>query len=56
MAVYWHPSVGPSLTGDTILVGEKGFELLTPVEVWPKVKVDVKGSSLYLPDLLRRDD
>jgi Xaa-Pro aminopeptidase len=54
MAVHWHPSVGPSMTGDTVLVGENGFEVLTPLEDWPKLMIQVKGTPLYRPDMLRR--
>ncbi|HUG90307.1 MAG TPA: M24 family metallopeptidase [Planctomycetaceae bacterium] len=53
--VHWHPSVGPALVGDTVLVGEKGFELLTPMEQWPRVTVKVKGVPIPRPDILRRD-
>lgn len=54
MAVYWHPSVGPALGGDSILVSEKGFELLTPMEAWPRVTVKVKGTPIHCPDVLCR--
>lgn len=53
--VHWHPSVGPALVGDTILVGEQAFELLTPMEQWPRVTVKVKGVPIARPDILRRD-
>ncbi len=61
MAVYWHPSIGPAMVGDTILVGknevadEPGFELLTPTEGWPQMEVTVKGMTIYRPDILRRE-
>lgn len=54
MPVHWHPSVGPALAADTILVTESGPELLTPMEVWPRLTVDVKNSSIHRPDILRR--
>ncbi|MCA9114912.1 MAG: M24 family metallopeptidase [Planctomycetaceae bacterium] len=53
MMLHWHPSIGPSLTGDTILVGHDRFELLTPSDEWPQVKVAVKGESFSRPDILR---
>jgi Xaa-Pro dipeptidase len=55
MPVFWHPSVGPALVADTILVGESEFELLTPADDWPRVKVEVKGTPIFRPDILRRD-
>ncbi len=54
MAVHWHPSVGPAAAGDTILIAEDGFEILTPMEDWPKVTIEVKGSAIHCPDILRR--
>jgi Xaa-Pro dipeptidase len=56
MPVFWHPSVGPALVADTILVGESEFELLTPAGDWPRVKVEVKGAPIFRPDILRRDE
>ena len=53
-AVFWHPSVGPALVSDTILVGEQGSKLLTRMEDWPKVKVDIKGAPILRPDILKR--
>lgn len=52
MPVCWHPSVGPALAEESLLVAEKGFEWLTPVERWPKLTVTVKGRSIHCPDLL----
>jgi Xaa-Pro dipeptidase len=54
MPVYWHPAVGAAMSGDTILVGDGQFEVLTPAEGWPKVKVVVKGTTIYRPDILVR--
>lgn len=54
MAVHWHPSVGPVGLADTILVGEKGAELLTPMEEWPPLAVEVKGTRIDCPAILRR--
>ena len=54
MAVHWHPSVGPALLADSILVGEKGSEMLTPLENWPQLKVGVKGSRVVCPAILQQ--
>ena len=56
MPVHWHPSIGPALVSDTILIGESGFELLTPMESWPRVTVEVKGIAIARPDILRIDE
>ncbi len=49
---FWHPSVGPVLTGDTILVTSRGAELLTPTHEWPIVPVSVKGVAVDVPGIL----
>lgn len=55
MPVFWHPSVGPILVGDTVLVGERGTERLTPTDNWPKLKIEVKGARIDCPAILQRD-
>lgn len=47
--VFWHPSVGAVLMGDTVLVGEKGTEVLTTTAEWPVVPVLVKGTPVEVP-------
>lgn len=54
MAVYWHPAVGVAVSGDSILIGDGEFEVLTPAEGWPKLKVIVKGTTIYRPEILVR--
>lgn len=54
MMAHWHPRVGGALLGDTMLVGEDGFEILTPMENWPALRVEVKGAPVERPDILRR--
>ena len=54
-AVHWHPSVRTASVGDSILIREEGFELLTPCENWPQLEVDVKGTRIQRPDILIRD-
>lgn len=56
MAVHWHPSVGPSRLGDTVLINETGVEWVTPVEEWPSLTIEVKGRSIDCPAVLRRTD
>jgi len=50
--MFWHPSVGPVTTGETVLVTERGAEVLTPATDWPKVPVSVKGASVDVPGIL----
>lgn len=54
-ALFWHPSVRTAAVGDSILVREDGFELLTPSENWPQLEVDVKGKRVGRPDILIRE-
>ncbi|MCH8828243.1 MAG: hypothetical protein IID45_01565, partial [Planctomycetes bacterium] len=54
MMVFWHPSVGAAAGGDSILVRENGFELLTPTENWPQLEVNVKGTIVTCPGILQR--
>lgn len=53
-AMFWHPSVGPAIVGDTMLIGPSGLEMLTPMEQWPMSKVDVRGAAILRPDILQR--
>jgi len=55
MPLHWHPSAGPAVAGDTILVADRQFELLTPTQDWPKLHLEVKGSPINCPDILRRE-
>ncbi|MDA0835330.1 MAG: hypothetical protein O2955_10120 [Planctomycetota bacterium] len=54
-AIWWHPSVGPAMVGDTILVNSHGFEVVTPSNEWPMIRVDVKGIPYLFPDILPRE-
>lgn len=54
MAVCWHPSVAGAMVGDTMLVNDNGFELLTAPNDWPLISITVKGRPIELPDLLMR--
>lgn len=54
VAVAWSPSVGTSRSGDTVLINERGFEVVTPCRRWPKVEVLVKGFAIERPGILER--
>lgn len=50
--IFWHPSVGPVMTGDSVVVTPAGAEILTPPKDWPTVPVSVKGVSVPIPAIL----
>lgn len=50
--MYWRPSVGPVLFGETVLVTDKGAEWLTPCTDWPRVPIQVKGTQVEVPGIL----
>ena len=52
-AVYWHPTVGPAMTGDTMLVQHKSAHFLTAHSSWPTLSVQVKGHVIPCPAILR---
>lgn len=50
--VFWHPSVGPAVMGDTVLVTKEGTEIITPARDWPTVPISVKGVNIDIPAIL----
>jgi Xaa-Pro dipeptidase len=50
--VFWHPSVGPAVMGDTVLVTNDGTEIITPASDWPTIPVSVKGVNIEIPAIL----
>ncbi|MFM7055656.1 MAG: M24 family metallopeptidase [Planctomycetota bacterium] len=42
MLVFWHPSMGAAMPGDTLLLGSQRGEFLTESSVWPEVRVHVR--------------
>jgi Xaa-Pro dipeptidase len=50
--IYWHPSVGPVQMGDTVLVTQRGTEILTGTTDWPILSIVVKGSKVDVPAIL----
>jgi len=50
--VYWHPSIGPVLMGDTVLVTDRGTEILTATDEWPVIPISVKGTNVGIPAIL----
>ncbi len=51
-AMAWNPSIAGTKSEDTILVGEKGLEVLTPTPRWPMVKMNYAGKTYLRPDIL----
>jgi Xaa-Pro dipeptidase len=54
MAVCWSPSVGSARSEDTVVVDDRGFEVVTEAQNWPKIEVQVKGFPLPRPGILER--
>ena len=50
--LFWHPSVGPALMGDTVLVTSEGPENITPATDWPTIPISVKGENIKIPAIL----
>ena len=42
-------------TGDTILIHKDRTELITPCEVWPMIKIQIKGVTIERPAILNRE-
>ncbi len=51
-AFAWNPSITGTKSEDTIIVNEKGYEIITPVEDWPKIPVQVEGQLIERPAIL----
>jgi len=52
MAVAWTPSVGAARCGDTVLLHDNGFEIITPTQQWPTLVISVKGYEVERPGML----
>ncbi len=52
-ALHWRPSIGPALAGDTVIVEEAGIKRVTLGDPWPVLAVEVKGSTVNCPDILK---
>ncbi|MFC1996443.1 M24 family metallopeptidase [Chloroflexota bacterium] len=48
----WNPSITGCKSEDTILVGETRNEILSSVEGWPTLKVDIEGQIIKRPAIL----
>ena len=54
MAVCWNPSVGPARSEDTVVVDDRGYEVVTAAQDWPQLEVAVKGYKMTRPGILER--
>jgi Xaa-Pro aminopeptidase len=50
----WSPSVGAARSEDTVVIEERGFEVVTEAQRWPKLEVTVKGFPIHRPGVLER--
>ncbi|MCA9047395.1 MAG: M24 family metallopeptidase [Planctomycetaceae bacterium] len=50
--LFWHPSVGRAMTGDTVLCSETAVRQLTTSPSWPQVTVEVKGCPVTCAGIL----
>ena len=55
MVMHWHPSVGPAMMGETILVSDRLAEVVTRHDQWPSLQFAVQGTKLSVPDMLLRE-
>ncbi len=53
-AVCWSPSVNSARSEDTVVVDDRGYEVVTEAQHWPKIEVQVKGYTLPRPAILER--
>lgn len=51
-AFAWNPSITGTKSEDTIIVSEKGYEVITAVGDWPQVPVQVEGQLIERPAIL----
>jgi antitoxin VapB len=51
-AFAWNPSITGTKSEDTILIDEKGFEVITATEGWPRISVQVEGEIIERPAIL----
>ena len=54
MALSWSPSVGPARSQCTVVIDERGFEVVTAPQAWPRLDVAVKGFTIIRPGILER--
>lgn len=53
-ALRWSPSVAACRSEDTVVIDNRGYEVVTEAQGWPKVEVVVKGFPIPRPAILER--
>ncbi|MBL8851423.1 MAG: hypothetical protein JNG89_17195 [Planctomycetaceae bacterium] len=53
--IFWHPTVRVAGIGETVLLHPDRTEVLTRPEDWPQLSINVKGTSVQIPDILIRE-
>jgi antitoxin VapB len=51
-AYAWNPSITGCKSEDTILVGETGNEIMSEIDGWPTMDVEVDGETIKRPAIL----
>lgn len=51
-AYAWNPSIRGAKSEDTILVSDAGYEVITEIEGWPMLDVDLDGETHSRPAIL----
>ena len=51
-AYAWNPSITGTKSEDTILVGKEINEILTEIEGWPLIKIEIEGRQVTRPAIL----
>jgi antitoxin VapB len=49
----WNPSIKGAKSEDTILVTEKGYEIITEDSDWPKIEINYQGKKIARPVILQ---
>jgi antitoxin VapB len=52
-AFTWNPSIKGAKSEDTILIIEKGYEIITEDSNWPKIEINYKGEKVFRPAILQ---
>ncbi len=52
----WNPTITGTKVEETIIVNEKGFEVLTKSPNWPMIIVNLNGKKYPQPSILIRDN
>lgn len=53
-AIFWRPSIGAAMGGETVLATQDGARVLTHSSEWPTWDVEIKGSTIPVPAVLVR--